>query len=1121
LGATQFFLKKNGAILADTNSHYDVPDKQGSSFSSEILTVNFVLSVSENDYIQLFWQTTNVNVTLETIPSNTTYPRTPSVILTATQVMYTQIGPSGATGVQGPTGPIGITGATGVQGPTGLQGPTGPQGLTGATGPQGVSGIDGATGVTGATGPQGIQGPQGTTGATGVQGPQGSTGVTGVQGATGAVGSTGPQGTTGATGIQGSTGAQGSTGVQGPTGAQGVTGPQGTTGPTGVQGPVGITGATGAQGIQGLTGPTGPTGPQGATGAANASGTTNYVAKFTGTNTLGNSVIFDDGTNVGVGTTTLNFKLSVPSGQTIGTSAIRLSQAYISTANAYYGVEIYGSDNGINGDDLRVRGRTSAAGAFSDLFTIKNGGNVGVGTTGPLARLQSTGAAQVNTPTLGSATGGALLLTNTDAAYGILFGISSNGNGWMQQQRVDGTGAAYDLTLQPSGGVVYTAASFRAPIFYDSNNTAYYGDFASTSNINAITIAGQINQTGPGRTATVSTSNYDAKFGSNDLYFYLKSVDGGNGTCGAIQFMRVSDGLAAWPIVLNPTGANVTIGSYYDYGYKLGVNGIGYSNASWRAPIFYDSDNTGYYLDPASSAKALLVNGNIELTARSEGWAEGIRINVPTTSTWGGVRFARGGGAGNWAIGYTGINATDDLTFWSGTTNTIQLNLDHSANLTSIGSMRAPIFYDSNNTGFYIDAASTSNISTIYAVNFRFSNAIYIGSNNYYINDGGGFFNTNVIFKSDASLRAPIFYDSEDTNYNLNPNGTSYLNITGTNKIRADTNRQYGDDNLGWWTHDPYGYGWGKPFGSFRCLEVSSSGNFSTEPAMFRIHQWGSGAAEFWKPQGTTLYLRETPGGGGGWFTRFYLEGYGESNGSWRAPIFYDSNDTGYYVNPNSTSQFSLIQANNYIFCNNQIYATLMYDSNDYGYYCDPTNESNMGRVTLGGSRADAIRSTGYNGYGNTHWGLGVASGYVGLNITLLSGGSYSPIDAHNSGGGTIFNANENGTVTCVSLVQTSDGRYKDVINEFELGLDAILGLRPVRFHWNERSTLRRNVAYTGFIAQEVETVIPEAVHYDQKDDRYSLEERPIIAALVNAVKELNAMNKNLLERIKTLESKS
>ena len=41
------------------------------------------------------------------------------------------------------------------------------------------------------------------------------------------------------------------------------------------------------------------------------SGTTNYVAKFTGTKALGNSVIYDDGTNVGVGTTSPTVKIDV------------------------------------------------------------------------------------------------------------------------------------------------------------------------------------------------------------------------------------------------------------------------------------------------------------------------------------------------------------------------------------------------------------------------------------------------------------------------------------------------------------------------------------------------------------------------------------------------------------------------------------------------------------------------------------------------------------------------------------------------------------------------------------------------------------------------------------------
>jgi hypothetical protein len=40
------------------------------------------------------------------------------------------------------------------------------------------------------------------------------------------------------------------------------------------------------------------------TPSSGASGTTNYLSKFTGTTTLGNSLVYDDGTNVGVGTST-------------------------------------------------------------------------------------------------------------------------------------------------------------------------------------------------------------------------------------------------------------------------------------------------------------------------------------------------------------------------------------------------------------------------------------------------------------------------------------------------------------------------------------------------------------------------------------------------------------------------------------------------------------------------------------------------------------------------------------------------------------------------------------------------------------------------------------------------
>ena len=37
------------------------------------------------------------------------------------------------------------------------------------------------------------------------------------------------------------------------------------------------------------------------------------------------------------------------------------------------------------------------------------------------------------------------------------------------------------------------------------------------------------------------------------------------------------------------------------------VNGIGYAIGSYRAPIFYDSNNTGYYVDPASTSNVNLM----------------------------------------------------------------------------------------------------------------------------------------------------------------------------------------------------------------------------------------------------------------------------------------------------------------------------------------------------------------------------------------------------------------------------------------------------------------------------------------------------------------------------------
>ena len=281
-------------------------------------------------------------------------------------------GIDGATGVQGPIGPTGSAGIDGATGPQGIQGATGPSGVDGVTGPTGSNGAVGATGAAGPTGSTGDQysttstnclnivlgGPVCFTVGTGLAYSVGQSiiiafdasnsmiatinsynnvtgamcatvtsitgagnhcswsvnmnGAPGPIGPTGAVGATGPIGNTGLTGATGATGGTGNTGLTGATGATGGTGNTGLTGATGATGGTGNTGLTGATGATGGTGNTGLTGATGSTGATGPVGcaTANYVMKSNGTSGTC-SQIFDDATNVGIGTAAPSQKLDV------------------------------------------------------------------------------------------------------------------------------------------------------------------------------------------------------------------------------------------------------------------------------------------------------------------------------------------------------------------------------------------------------------------------------------------------------------------------------------------------------------------------------------------------------------------------------------------------------------------------------------------------------------------------------------------------------------------------------------------------------------------------------------------------------------------------------------------
>jgi hypothetical protein len=105
-------------------------------------------------------------------------------------------------------------------------------------------------------------------------------------------------------------------------------------------------------------------------GGIGGSGTTNYISKWTASGVLGNSLIYDDGTNVGIGNTSPASKLNV-------TGVIRSSNAgnSISTRIESDGLYTSGSDMYIDGS-ANIRFYST-----SERMRITSAGNVGIGTT--------------------------------------------------------------------------------------------------------------------------------------------------------------------------------------------------------------------------------------------------------------------------------------------------------------------------------------------------------------------------------------------------------------------------------------------------------------------------------------------------------------------------------------------------------------------------------------------------------------------------------------------------------------------------------------------------------------------------------------------------------------------
>jgi hypothetical protein len=103
------WIAKNGTAIPDTAGQLHV-----ASNKFVLPAWDYLLTVAANDYLELYWRTSNTQIALEYTAAVNPIPATPSVIVTVMQVMFTQLGPAG------PTGATGATGATGPTGPSPL-----------------------------------------------------------------------------------------------------------------------------------------------------------------------------------------------------------------------------------------------------------------------------------------------------------------------------------------------------------------------------------------------------------------------------------------------------------------------------------------------------------------------------------------------------------------------------------------------------------------------------------------------------------------------------------------------------------------------------------------------------------------------------------------------------------------------------------------------------------------------------------------------------------------------------------------------------------------------------------------------------------------------------------------
>jgi len=810
---------------------------------------------------------------------------------------------------------------------------------------------------------------------------------------------------------------------------------------------------------------------------------------------------------------------------------------------------------------------TGTTSSLTERLRIDSSGNVGIGTDSPdsILTLNGSSSSRINLRTSETRYGtifsdSGLLAIASITSIPIVFAIND-----VEKMRLDSSGNVGIGTTSPGykldvSGTGRASSSLRAPIFYDSDNTGYYVDPASTGIAAYLRGDIEIINEQPvlelnDYTAT-STTNLNAW-----VSFQYNGTEGGYVGYG-------SDG-----------NSNLYLKNYN--GSVLIEGTLAETDNSFRAPIFYDSDNTSYYADPAGTSvlNVLTVGGSSVLTegdtaiVRRRGTITSEDWNTYIDGTEAGWYQVNNASGSNKPPAYT---YGTQLNFSTANANKLQIYAPHDAtdgngvwirtgwstdydawreiplygmNPYSGSNLRASVFYDSNNTAYYVDPASTSNLNDLTINRYftgkggtkvfdlydnylrfnqggEFSSGIWIGSSDLkqgsgkYIVAGssGGTTNsrvyiyggtytganiikidgsTGIIQTSADSMRAPVFYDYNNTNYYADPGSTSQFNgLTVTNTINGSISGANAVNITGYGT------------GSFTFYQTSSSFSVFSGWHNYFIGNHGNGsnyyntiiAMPFW---GSPRYSRLEGGTQQGPFEFWTSEIAINSSQNITAPIYYDYNDTNYYVDPASTSNLSLLTVNSSITIGS------------------PTGAPTTTRIktTGGGSGGCAIFIDGSSQSTQIQVILPTYATGASFNNTGAFGANAMQFLRNGQNAGSItINTNYS-----TSYNTSSDYRLKENVVKLTDGIEKVKQLKPKRFNFilDENKQI-----IDGFIAHEAKEVVPEsvtgekdAIDYNGNPEYQGMDNAKLVPVLTAALQEAIAKIEDLETRIQILEN--